>query len=120
MLKNLKRWMETRSLADTAKKAVADPQVSIDAFLAGQTIISGIRERKQICRFCFRTYELKSYGSIEMLQVKSILMIPDNEPNPMLCDECFTTVFAVYNQQVADVGTSNTGYSNMVLKESSS
>jgi hypothetical protein len=44
-------------------------------------------------------------------------MLPDREPDPMLCDSCFETVAAVFNPQATNIGTSNSGPTNLVLQK---
>ena len=110
------RWLENRRLRKTAMKAIADPQASLAAMIAGQAILIGLAERKNICRSCFRVYDSKPHTFAEMFQVRAILMIADKEPDPMLCEDCFTNVSAVFNRQATNVGTSNSGHANMVLK----
>jgi hypothetical protein len=116
LFKRFKRWQETRRLARTARLALADPQASIASIIAGQAILIGISERKPICRHCFRMYDPKPHSFAEMFQVRSILMIPDRELDPMLCEDCFANVPAVYNSQATNIGTSNSGHANLVLK----
>jgi hypothetical protein len=117
MFKRFRRWQETRRLKRTALKALSDPQASVAAMIAGQAILIGLAERKPICRHCFKMYELKPRTFAEMFQVRSILMIADRELDPMLCDDCFVNVSAVYNPQATNVGTSNAGHVNMVLQK---
>lgn len=112
----LKRAMETELLARTASETLSDPQASNASMMAGQAILDGIAERKSICRYCFRSYDDKQHSFTEMFRVRSILMIPDNELDPMLCNECFEIVMQVYNPQFTNVGTSNFGHANIVLK----
>lgn len=116
MLRRFKRWLETRRLERTARSTLADPQASIAAIIAGQAILIGIAERKNICRHCFRVYDSKAHTFAEMFQVRAILMISDRELDPMLCEDCFVNVSAVFNRQATNVGTSNSGHANMVLK----
>jgi hypothetical protein len=115
-LKWFKRWRETRRLKQTALKAIADPQASIAAVIAGQNILIGLAERKPICRHCLQMYEPKEHTFNEWFQLRAILMIADSELNPMLCEHCFETAITTYNPQATNVGTSNSGHANMVLK----
>lgn len=117
MFKRFRRWLETRRLARTARKTLDDPQANINALVAAQAILIGLAERKPICRHCFKPYEPKVHTFAEMFQVRAILMIPDRELDPMLCEDCFMTTVSVYNPQVTNVGTSNSGHANMVLKK---
>lgn len=117
MLKKLQRWIEAIKLARTAREILADPQANIDAIIAMQRILIGLAERKPICRHCFKPFEVKERTFAERFQVRSILMIPDKELDPMLCDECFVTALSVYNPQATNIGTSNSGPANMVLKK---
>jgi hypothetical protein len=116
MIRHIRRWIETRRLRRTAIKAIADPQASIDSMIAGQAILIGIAERKNICRHCFRVYDNKPHSFAEMFQVRSILMIPDRELDPMLCEDCFTKVSETYNARATNIGTSNSGPSNLLLQ----
>jgi hypothetical protein len=111
-----KRWLETQRLRRTAKKAIADPQASIAAMIAGQAILIGLAERKAICRHCFQPFEPKERTFNEWFQLRAILMIADTELNPMLCEKCFETAVTTYNPQATNIGTSNSGHANMVLK----
>lgn len=117
MFGSLKRWLETRKLARSARLVLADPQANINSLIAAQAILIGIAERKPVCRHCFKIYEPKIRTFAEMFQIRAILMIPDRELDPMLCDDCFTTSVSVYNPQVTNIGTSNSGHANMVLKK---
>jgi hypothetical protein len=117
LLRYLKRWLETRRLARTARLAIADPQASLAAVIAGQAILMGIAERKCICRTCFRIYDPKPHTFPERFQVRSILMIPDRELDPMLCEDCFTKEVATYNPSATNPGTSNSGPTNLVLQK---
>lgn len=117
MFRLFKRLLETRRLARTARQTLADPQANINALVAAQAILIGLAERKPICRHCFKPYEPKVHSFAEMFQIRAILMIPDRELDPMLCEDCFTNVSAVYNPQATNVGTSNSGHANMVLKK---
>jgi hypothetical protein len=114
--KRFKRWMETWRLRQTALKTLADPQASVAAMIAGQHILIGLAERKPICRHCFRVYDPKPHTFNEWFHVRAILMIADSELNPMLCEDCFSTVTAVYNPNAANIGTSNSGHNNLALK----
>jgi hypothetical protein len=117
MFKWLKRWLETRRLARTARETLADPQADIKTLIAAQAILIGIAERKPICRHCFKPYEPKEHTFAEKFQVRAILMISDSELDPMLCEDCFVTAASVYNPQATNVGTSNSGHANVVLKQ---
>jgi len=117
MFKRFKRWLETRRLARTARLTLADPKASIAAMIAGQAILIGLSERKPICRHCFRPYEPKEHTFAEWFQLRAILMIPDRELNPMICESCYETSVATYNSQATNVGTSNAGHINMVLRK---
>jgi hypothetical protein len=116
LLKWCKRWLETRRLKQTALTALADPQASIASIIAGQNILIGLAERKPICRHCFQMYTPKEHTFNEWFQLRAILMIADKELNPMLCESCFETAITTYNPQATNVGTSNSGHANMVLK----
>jgi hypothetical protein len=116
MFRKLKRWLETKRLERTARKTLADPQASVAAMIAAQGILIGLSERKPICKHCFQPYEPKERTFQERFQIRAILMIPDSELDPMLCDNCFHIAIGVFNPQVGYVGTSNSGHANMVLK----
>jgi hypothetical protein len=117
LFKRFKRWREVRSLGRAARLTLADPQSSIAAMIAGQAILIGLTERKPICRHCLRPYEPKEHTFAEWFQLRAVLMIPDRELNPMMCESCFETSISTYNPQATNVGTSNAGHVNMVLKK---
>lgn len=116
MFKRSKRWLETALLRRTALQALGDLQASPDAVIAGQAILTGLAERKAICRHCLRAYKPVWHSFNEWFQVRAILMVADGELSPMLCEDCFTNTSAVYNPQATNVGTNNSGHANVVLK----
>lgn len=116
MMGKFKRWLETKRLLRTAKETIADPQASTGAMIAAQGILAGLAERKSICRHCFHPFELKERTFPERFQIRAILMIPDSELDPMLCDNCYNIAIGTFNRQAGHIGTSNSGHANMVLK----
>ncbi len=117
LFKKFRRWQEIRRLERTARLTLADPQASIATIIAGQAILIGLSERKPICRHCLRPFEPKEHTFAEWFQIRAILMIPDRELNPMLCESCFETAVSTYNPQATNIGTSNAGHANMILKQ---
>ena len=112
----LKSWWRAWKLARFARKILDDPANS-SATVNARMILAALAERRPICSHCFNPYEPKPRPFAEMFQVRSILMLPDREPDPMLCDSCFETVAAVFNPQATNIGTSNSGPTNLVLQK---
>jgi hypothetical protein len=117
MLRWFRAWRQRRMLRKTALGILSDPAPSIDALIKAKGIIASLAERKDICRHCFEPFTPKDRSFAEKFQMRSILMLPDSEPDPMLCDPCFTLVSSVYNPQATNVGTSNSGPANLVLQK---
>lgn len=116
MLRRFKHWIETRRLAKQAKAALNNAETNGLASAHLKTILAALAERKPVCRHCFQIYQPREMTFPERFQIRALLIIPDSEPDPMLCDGCFQRVVCTYNPQAANIGTSNSGHANMVLK----
>lgn len=117
MLRWVKNWWQAWKLARIAKEILDDPEASSLTAMNTKIILAALAERKSICKHCFRPCDPKPRSFPEMFQVRSILMIPDKEPDPMLCDECFNVIASVYNSQAVNIGTSNSGHANIALQK---
>ena len=117
MFRWFKEWKQRRMLRRSALRILSDPAPSIDALIKARGIINAIAERRALCRHCFEPFEPKERSFPERFQMRSILMLPDSEPDPMLCDPCFTLVSSVYNPHATNIGTSNSGPANLVLQK---
>jgi hypothetical protein len=115
MVRWFKSWLEAWRLARMAKTILADPSVAATVHVQG--ILLGLAARKNICRHCFQPFEPKERTFAERFQLRAILVIRDAEPDPMLCDNCFNVAVGTYNPQATNIGTSNSGPRNVVLKE---
>lgn len=80
-------------------------------------IEAALAERKPVCRQCFNPYQPHEWPVGWMFECRSILMIPDAEPDPMLCDGCFESVVASFNRQATNIGTSNCMSTNLALAQ---
>jgi len=110
----LRKWWQTYKLARWATKVLAESDM---ASVQAKAILQALAERKPICRTCLKPYDLHARPFGEWFQVRSILMIPDREPDPMLCDSCFEAVVTTFNPHATNVGTSNSGPTNLVLQK---
>jgi hypothetical protein len=117
MLRWFKAWRERRKLRKFALGILSDPAPSIDALIKAKGIMAALADRKAVCKHCFEPFTPKDRSFPERFQMRSILMLPDSEPDPMLCDSCFNTVSSVYNPQTTNIGTSNSGPANLVLQK---
>lgn len=116
----LRRWYEIWKLARMAKAVLADNHFGPASDMASakaRAILAAIAERRPICRHCFNPYIPHERPFAEMFQLRSILLIPDREPDPMLCDSCFNIAVTSYNPQATVPGTSNSGPTNLVLQK---
>lgn len=111
-----KSWWQTWKLARQAKAILENAEEHNVASFRAKTILTALAERKPICRNCFNPHEVKVRSFAERFQVRAILLIPDNEPDPMLCDDCFKVAVATHNPQATNIGTSYSGHANMALK----
>jgi hypothetical protein len=117
MLLWFKRWQEAWKLARVARDILNDPEANATASTNANVILSALAERKPICRHCFNPFEIKERSFPERFQIRAVLMIPDSEPDPILCEGCHSVALATYNPNAANIGTSNSGPSNMVLQK---
>jgi hypothetical protein len=79
-------------------------------------IREAIREHRAVCRHCLNPYLVKQRDFADKFRVRAILMIPDKEPELMLCDTCFEAVSALYNPRATVPGTSNSGPRNFLIQ----
>src|SRR6516162_4133677 len=104
-------WQDRRILKRWARMPVSEL-----AKAKAAAIQSALLARQPICRHCLSSYTVHKREFAEHFRVRAILMIPDREPELMLCDACFDTVAAVYNSRATVPGTSNSGPSNLLLQ----
>ena len=105
------------NLASTAKKTLASNEAEAGALMKALVIQAALRERKPICFHCLNPFEFKERSQGEWSQLRSILLIPDAAPNPMLCDPCAHAAVARFNRMATTIGTSNVhGGDNLVLR----
>jgi hypothetical protein len=114
---NLKSWWQAFKLAREAKRILDTPEAQMGASLHARVILTALAERKPVCRHCLQKYEPKLRTFSERFHLRSILHIPDSEPDPMLCASCFDIALSTYNPQATNIGTSNSGPPNMVLQK---
>lgn len=84
----------------------------------GFNLMDALLNRKNVCKRCFKIYTPTQYEFGERFFVRSILHVPDSEPDPMLCDFCFNSIQQEVNQQMTNIGTSNSQPPNLVLRRS--
>jgi hypothetical protein len=112
-----KAWRDKRKLLALAKQIIANPTPSLDALIKARGIIEALAARKEICRTCFEPFVPKPRDFGQRFTMRSILMIPDAEPDPMICDSCFSTSITTFNRQAGLPGTSNAGAANLALQK---
>ncbi len=112
-----RRLREQWKLWRMAKDVLQTGEASDMATLKAKAILAAIAARRPICRHCFNPYVPHNREFAEWFQLRSILMIPDRELDPMLCDSCFNIAVTSYNPQATNIGTSNSGSSNIVLQK---
>ena len=106
------RWRERRVLRAWARASTDEL-----ARAKAEAIFAALRERRPLCRHCLNPYTVEPREFADKFRVRAILMIPDSEPDLMLCDACFDTVSAVYNPRATIPGTSNSGPPNLLLQK---
>lgn len=116
MMDWFKSWVETWKLVRQARRIIIESPENSLSKLKTEAILRGLHNRT-LCRNCLQPFDPKTRQFAEVFQVRSILMIPDKELDPMLCDNCFEAVVSTYNLQATNVGTSNSGHTNMVLQK---
>ena len=118
----LYRWLKTRRDTRILKgqaKLILEPdsEATERARLHAAIMLDAIKNRRPICRDCMNPYDPHERTQGERFRLRNILMVPDREPDPMLCDNCYERSVSTFNPQATNVGTSNSGPPNMVLQE---
>lgn len=85
------------------------------AMLKVESVRAALAERKPLCRQCLNIFDPHPRSFAETFECRSILMLPDSEPDPMLCDGCFRSIVESFNRQATNIGTSNSQPTNLVL-----
>lgn len=112
----LARRRQRQGILRQARKIVQKPESSEAAKLWAASTIAAINERRFVCSICFNPFEYKVRPWEEYFTLRSVLMIPDGAPNPMICDSCFESAVMSFNRHATNVGTRNEGAPNLVLK----
>lgn len=99
------------------KKRELTSVVPVGTFIAGTALMNALLNRQHVCTRCFNIYSPHERAFAERFHVRSILMLPDKEPDPMLCSSCFDSIYSEFNRVGANIGTSNSAPQNLVLKE---
>jgi hypothetical protein len=110
------RWKERRRAKVWARNTLRHPADASELALGkARAILDAIKARQPICRHCFNPYTVRHREFGEQFRVRAILMVPDSEPELMLCDFCFDAVSASYNPRATMPGTSNCGPRNFLI-----
>jgi hypothetical protein len=107
---------ETRVILQQAHRVVNASESSEAAKLWAASTIEALKERRYVCSICFNPFEYKARPWEQYFTLRSVLMIPDGVPNPMVCDSCFESAVMSFNRHATNVGTRNEGAPNLVLK----
>lgn len=100
--------------AAAQKKQELNPQ----AQALGMSLMDALLNRKNICKRCHAIYTPTEHEFAQVFAVRSILRVQDSIPDPMLCDFCFSSVLEEVNKQMTNIGTSNSGPPNLILRRS--
>jgi len=109
-------WQAARQYEEAAQKKEEVLGVPINTRVAALALVNGFLNRENVCRTCLARYKPRERDFAEKFQVRAILRIPDNQPDPMFCDACWDAVVMSYNRQQSNVGTSNSGPPNLALR----
>lgn len=112
------RWGSWKRRAAALKKQELIVRDNPEAIAKGYWLMDALLNRKAVCKRCYEIYVPQEYEFAERFIVRSILHTPDSEPDPMLCDFCFHSVMTETNQQWTNIGTSNCGPPNLLLRRS--
>ena len=105
-----------KELAKQAARIADSPEATALAKANAESILAALAEGRAICKHCFNPFERKPRPWAENVRIRSILMIPDREPDSIFCDACAYSAVAGFNGQATNVGTRNDGPANLVLQ----
>jgi hypothetical protein len=113
------RWKNLINFAKASrrKQELSGAVIPIATFIAGTALVNGLANRQPVCVRCFSIFTPREHDFAERFTVRSILSIPDKEPDPMLCEHCYGSIQQEFNRQGANIGTSNSGPRNLALHE---
>jgi len=112
-----KRREEQRQLAWQTTTIIKSDEAGALAKAWADITIAAIKERRPICRHCMQPYEPTPRPWTDYVRLRAVLMIPDREPDPMLCDPCFESAVCAFNPEATNIGTRNDGAANLCLRQ---
>jgi hypothetical protein len=115
-MKRLKSWWQTWQLAREAGRILAESKDESLARLNAEAILRGLRGGR-LCRNCLKPFDARPRSFPDIFRLRAVLSIPDNEPDPVLCPRCFEIAIGTFNPQATNIGTSNSGPTNLVLQK---
>jgi hypothetical protein len=116
MMKRLKSWWQNWQLAREAGRILAESAEDSFARLTAESILRGLRSGR-LCLNCLKPFDAKPRTFSDNFRLRAIMSIPDSEADPVLCPSCFETAIGTFNPQATNIGTSNSGPSNLVLQK---
>jgi hypothetical protein len=117
MIGVIRTWLAQRKFRRVAKAVIASPESDDLARAWANATIAALQEGRSLCGHCMNPFVWHKRPWEDEFVLRSILMIPDSAPMPMMCDSCFETAIAAYNKQATNVGTRNDGHANLVLRQ---
>jgi hypothetical protein len=115
-MKRLKVWWQAWCLAREAGRILAESPDNSLAHLHASAILRGLHSRA-LCRNCLKPFDKTPREFSDRFRLRSVMMIPDSEPDPVLCPACFEISVGAFNPNATNIGTSNSGPANLVLQK---
>jgi hypothetical protein len=115
-MKRLKTWWLTWRLAREAARILAESQENTPARMNAEAILRGLH-RGRLCRNCLKPFDERPREFSDRFRLRAVMMIPDSEPDPVLCPTCFEISVGAFNRHATNIGTSNSGPANLVIQK---
>jgi hypothetical protein len=116
MMKRVKAWWQAWRLAREAGRLLAESADHSLSHLHAAAILRGLHSRT-LCLNCLKPFDAKPRPFSDIFHLRAVLSIPDSEPDPTLCPTCFEIAVGTFNQHATNIGTSNSGPTNLVLQK---
>ena len=115
-MRSVKAWWGSWKLARQARRIIDESTSDSLAQLRAESILRGLHSGR-LCRNCLAPFDAEPRDFSDRLRLRSIMMIPDSEPDPVLCPTCFDISMYAFNAHATNIGTSNSGPTNLVLQK---
>lgn len=115
--KPLNSTMMVDFFAKEEEQTLAQANLEVIEFLMKKPLSEPRIMQTFLCRTCLNPVTQVPKSANEYIQLRAVLMIPDSAIDPPICNSCYEHAIGAFNRHATNVGTSNSGHTNLVLAQ---